>query len=109
MLSQAAIAIGCATAALGLVLGSVGWLYVRRYRRKYPDHHGNWKATKIGLVWVTAAAIVLLGGITSGFFLPSFWPTIFILMCALLVALTVVAKVLESRGIALFLPGNTGA
>ena len=109
MLSEATIAIGGAAAVLGLMLGFLGWLYVRRYRRKYPDHLGNWKATKIGLFWVVLLAVVFFGGVLWGFFVPSSWPTIFSLMCVLLVALTVIAKVLESRGIALFLPGGTGA
>ena len=109
MYVEAFIVIGGAAAALGLFLGFFGWLYARRYRRKYPDTPGNWKATPIGLLWTASFVIILIGGLGWGVLRPALWPGIFLTICLLMVALVLVAMVLESRGHSLFSRHGTGA
>ena len=109
MYLEAFIAIGSTAATLGLCLGIFGWLYARRYRRKNPDSPGNWKATPIGLLWTASFLIIAVGCIGWGIFRPALWPGIFVAMCLLMVALVVVAKILESRGHSLFSRNGTGA
>jgi len=109
MYLEVLIAIGGLAAALGVLLGVLGWLYARRYRRKYPDSPGNWKATPIGLLWTASFLIILMGGLGWGLFRPALWPGIFVAICLLMVVLARVGKVLESRGHPLFSRHGTGA
>jgi hypothetical protein len=106
---EALLAIGSLSAALGLLLGVFGWLYVRRYRRTYPDSPGNWKATRAGHLLAASVLVVFIGGLSWGVFQVAAWPWIFSGVCVLVVALALVERFLKSRGVVFFSRTDTGA